>query len=134
VNYIPKFDDIDESPLDLPCDPKSVCYDPNDGGDANAAVVIDDKEGRQAKEGEDGDAMEMERAMMMAAQDAHRNEAMRIAGDVSVRVDHESLAAALVLEAGDGGIIPSNAESVDDARASSSYRHYPAGGSKVAAR
>jgi len=82
VNYIPKFDDIDESPLDLPYDPTSVWYDPNDGGDANAAVVINDEEGRRAKEGEDGDAMEMEMAMMMAAQDAHRNEAMRIAGDV----------------------------------------------------
>jgi hypothetical protein len=127
-NHIPKFNDVDESPLDLPYDPSSVWYDPNDGMDGTSAVVIDDKDGKRAREGEGGDAMERERAMMMAAHDAHKNEAMRLAGDVSVRADHEALAAALGLEAEDGGAIPSNAEGVDESRASSSDRRHPGGG------
>jgi hypothetical protein len=68
-----------------------VWYNPNDGGDGNAFVLIDDKDGKRVKEVEDGDVMEKERAMMMAAHNAHKNKAMRLAGDVLVRVDHGRL-------------------------------------------
>ena len=80
------------------------------------------------KIGEGCNVMEKERAMMMAAHDTHRNEAMRLTGEVSVRVDHEALAAALVLEAGDGGVVASSAKSMGNARRSSSDRHHPGSG------
>ncbi|KAL3807889.1 hypothetical protein ACHAXA_009653 [Cyclostephanos tholiformis] len=110
VNYIPKFDDLDESPLDLPYDPTSVWYDPNDGGDGNIVVIVDDKEDKKGKEGEDSDVMEKEMKLMRAVHDAHRNEAMKLAGDASVLAHHEALAAALVEDRGVGASVPKKGE------------------------
>lgn len=96
VNYIPKFDDTTEEPLDVPYEKTSVWYDPHvDGGGAGMVE-------RKAKVEDEEDPLEAEhrRAAEEAAHDAHRKEAEELAGG-SLHEEHAALAAALAAE--DGG-------------------------------
>jgi len=99
VNYIPKFDDITEEPLDLPYEKTSVWYDPRVDG-VGAGMVARRTIG---SEEEDPAESEGERAAAAkAAHEEHRAEAEKLAGS-SLHDEHAALAAALLeAEGGDG--------------------------------
>mmetsp|Transcript_16144 Transcript_16144/g.29265 ORF Transcript_16144/g.29265 Transcript_16144/m.29265 type:complete len:636 (-) Transcript_16144:70-1977(-) len=94
VNYIPKFNETTEDPLDVPYEKTSVWYDPRVDG-VGAGLVS-----RQVKsEKEDPAEVESRRVAEEAAHDAHKKEAEKLAGS-SLHEDHKALAAALEAEGG----------------------------------
>ena len=94
VNFIPRFNDTTEDPLDLPYDKTSVWYDPHlDGVGAGmiSREVTEINEDSAAKE--DGIVEEE------AAHIAHKKEAEKLAGG-SLHVAHQALAETLKAEGG----------------------------------
>ncbi|KAL7531450.1 hypothetical protein ACHAXR_004056 [Thalassiosira sp. AJA248-18] len=97
VNYIPKFDDTTEDPLDVPYEKTSVWYNPHVDG-VGAGLVS-----RQVEEKEEDPAeVENRRAEEEAAHESHKKEAEKLAGS-SLHEDHKALAAALEAEGNGGG-------------------------------
>eukprot|EP00581_Thalassiosira_minuscula_P016018 CAMPEP_0183722950 /NCGR_PEP_ID=MMETSP0737-20130205/14737_1 /TAXON_ID=385413 /ORGANISM="Thalassiosira miniscula, Strain CCMP1093" /LENGTH=636 /DNA_ID=CAMNT_0025953197 /DNA_START=58 /DNA_END=1968 /DNA_ORIENTATION=- len=101
VNYIPKFDDATEDPLDVPCEKSSVWYDPQIDGVGAGLVSREDG----ADEEEDTISAQQRRREEEAAEEeahhAHQMEANELAGG-KLHEDHAALAAAL--EAEEGGV------------------------------
>jgi len=100
VNYIPKFDNETEDPLDVPYEKTSVWYDPLVDG-VGAGVVS-----RELGDNKDALLLPMQkedsRRAEEAANNAHKKEAHKLAGS-SLHEEHKALAAALAAEEGNAG-------------------------------
>jgi len=98
VNYIAKFDNATDDPLDVPYEKTSVWYDPQVDGVGAGMVsreVGDNKDTLLSPEQNINSRKAEE-----AAHDAHKKEADKLAGS-SLHEDHKALAAALAAEEGD---------------------------------
>jgi len=97
VNYIPKFDNATEDPLDVPYEKTSVWYDQLVDGVGAGMVSRELGENKDAllspMQNEDSHRAEE------AAHDAHKKEAHKLAGS-SLHEEHKALAAALAAEEG----------------------------------
>lgn len=90
-NFIPRFDNVSEDPLDIPYEKTSVWYDPHVDGVAAGLVS---RQVEEEKNEEDPNELANHRAEEEAAHNAHKKEAEQLAGG-SLHEDHEALAAAL---------------------------------------
>ena len=97
VNFIPRFNETTEDPLDLPYEKTSVWYDPRIDG-VGAGLVVRDA---PPVEKEDAEATSARRAQEEADHAEHKKEAEQLAGG-NIHKEHAALSAALKAE--DGGL------------------------------